>query len=181
MRKTWASARWGKAAALALAACGAQQAAAVNKCTGKDAAVVYQDAPCTNAAADTRRLYITAAPAASPPPARPVQPVPAPAASAVPTGASPRAPVPLPAVIAPPPRTQMEARADACLNWYRPHLRDPRSAYWREAHYVQDTLNITVVATNGFGGFVNKGAACDFRDGEVDEGWTKTQASRRGW
>lgn len=51
MRKTWASARWAKAAALVLAACCAQPAAAVNKCTGKEGAVVYQDAPCANAAA----------------------------------------------------------------------------------------------------------------------------------
>lgn len=51
MRKTWATERWAKAAALVLVACCAQPAAAVNKCTGKDGAVVYQDAPCANAAA----------------------------------------------------------------------------------------------------------------------------------
>ena len=56
MRKTWATAGWAKAAALVLAACCAQPAAAVNKCTGKDGAVVYQDAPCSNAAASGAKV-----------------------------------------------------------------------------------------------------------------------------
>jgi hypothetical protein len=60
-------------------------------------------------------------------------------------------------------------------------LRDPRSAYWRDAFYVQGTLNITVVATNGFGGYVNTPAACDFKQGAIDQGWTRTQARRRNW
>ena len=180
MHKTWAAKSGSKVVALAAAALAASLAGpawGVNKCTGKDGAVVYQDAPCDSRSADAQRLVIQLPPVA-PPRARAVGPV-----ASAPQAAAPSAPAPapMPQVVAPPARSDLEARADVCLNWYRPLLRDPRSAYWRDAHYVQATLNITVVASNAYGGFVDKEAACDFRQGSIDEGWTKTQAKRRGW
>lgn len=48
MRKTWASVGWAELAVVVLVTCCAQQAWAVNKCTAKDGAVVYQDAPCAS-------------------------------------------------------------------------------------------------------------------------------------
>lgn len=176
MHKTWAD--HARTAALALlCATAAQQAAAVNKCTAADGQVVYQDAPCSAAYADARRLKIEPAPPVPsvPPQARPAGLPAAPVIAAV------APPAPAPQAAEPPARSLLDAEADACLDWYRPMLRDPRSAYWRDAYYVQGTLNITVVATNGYGGFVNTPAACDFRQGAIDAGWTKTQAKRREW
>lgn len=150
--------------------------AQVYRCT-VDGKPVYQQAPCAAVGGVGAAIKIyAAAPTAPPPPASAVQALakPAPPAQAP-------APQPTPAPAEPAPRADIDIKADMCLDWYRPMLRDPRGAYWRDAHTVQGVVNITVVATNGFGGFVNTPAACEFRQGSIDEGWTKTQAKRRHW
>lgn len=151
-----------------LLVCGLVQAQAY-RCQ-VNGAMAYQQVPCAGGIA----LALPASPAPASAPQRPTPKAPAPAAPAV----------EVVVVTVPAPtgqRTAIQLEADACLDWYRPMLRDPRSAYWRDARYVQSTLEITIAAANGFGGFVNQEAACDFRNGSIDHGWTKTQAKRRAW
>jgi hypothetical protein len=81
-----------------------------------------------------------------------------------------------------PATSPIDGLAEACLNWYRPMLRDPRGAYWRDASIDKlDVLRLAIHATNGFGGYVAKAAACEVRAGRIDDGWTRTQATRMGW
>lgn len=162
-------------ALVALQAVSIAATAQVFRCTVKDQ-VVYQQAPCAVSGGSGAALKIHAT--AAPPTA---------SASAIPKPAQ-AAPVtaPPPAVVNIGPasalqRSDLQTDADTCLDWHRPMLRDPRSAYWRDAEIVQGVLNITVHATNGFGGYVTRPAACEFKNGLLDEGWTKTQAKRRGW
>jgi hypothetical protein len=73
--------------------------------------------------------------------------------------------------------------AQTCLDWYRPLLRDPQGAYFRDARMELNVLTLTIYATNGLGGYAPKQAACEIKQqsGDVDEGWTKIHAKRKGW
>ena len=68
-----------------------------------------------------------------------------------------------------------------CLDWYRPMLRDPRSAYFTDPSKEGRVLTLVVKATNGFGGYVSKAAACEIKGGSIDHDWTKIHAQRKGW
>jgi len=163
-------------AATALAA----PAWAINKCTGPDGKVSFQDAPCEGQGAriDVRPAAGPARPAslsgntgakASPPPS--------------PT-AAPAAPTP-PAPLAQQPRseepTPLQVESAACLAWYRPALRDPAGAYLTGPSKEGRVVSITVHATNGYGGYVTRPAACEFINGRLDQDWTKIHAKRAGW
>jgi hypothetical protein len=78
-------------------------------------------------------------------------------------------------------KTDVEAAADRCLDWYRPRLRDPRGAYHRDAVLDKGVLRLTIYATNRFGGYVSKAAACEVKRGEVDASWTRIHAERLSW
>jgi hypothetical protein len=82
---------------------------------------------------------------------------------------------------APPSKLELEAAADRCLDWYRPRLRDPRGAYHRDAVLDKGVLHLTIHATNRYGGYVAKAAACEIKRGEVDVSWTRIHARRLSW
>jgi hypothetical protein len=144
--------------------------------------VEYRQQPCDNSAkSETVRVRTAPAP----------NPATRPAATASSTGAptSPPQNAPLPsqpaAPAAQPPAQQakspIEYMADACLDWYRPHLRDPRGAYHREPTLDKGVLTITIYATNGHGGYVQDTGRCEFKSGRIDDGWTKIHAKRLNW
>lgn len=172
------------AACLALAG---GQAWAINKCAGADGKVSYQDAPCAaGAKAAELRLAPSAAPAPAAPMAPPVVTAPrtAPVLPASPAPSTLPAAVPAPTFaipVLPPPKGPIDVMADRCLDWYRPLLRDPRGAYQQDASFDKGVLRITIHATNGYGGYTPKLAACEFKNGVLDADWTKIHAGRAGW
>lgn len=157
------------AAALLMAA----PAWAVNKCTGADGKAVFQDAPCAGKgeALDVRPASGHAG--------RVPSPLPTPVQTQATAPAPTTPPVPAPAV---PAKSALEAQADQCLAWYKPLLRDPANAYYTEPKFEDKrVLRMTLHATNGFGGFVTRMAACEFDNGKFSTDWTKIQAKRLEW
>jgi len=152
---------------------------AINKCTAKDGKVVYQDAPCDNASRDERIKVFAGEGTASP--LRAAEP-----RAGAPVPAAPREPLASPggAVGMGPGATDLsdlDRLASQCLDWYRPLLRDPAGAYYGAPSFVSGTLTMTLYGRNGFGGYVPKKAACEFKGGRLDHDWTKIQAKRAGW
>ena len=138
---------------------------AINKCTGVDGKVVYQDA------IDVRPASGHSARAPSP------VSTPAPAQATAPAPAAP--PVPAPAA---PVKSAVELQADQCLAWYKPLLRDPASAYYSSPKFEDKrVLRMTLHATNGFRGVGTRMAACEFDNGKFSDDWTKIQARRLEW
>lgn len=137
----------------------------------------YQQSPCESKGMTGAKLKLPqTAPNAAAAPALPVQQQQADAPSPqVPAGV-PVPPPPLGAV-----KSQLEKESDICLEWYRPMLRDPNGAYYKSPTKDGRVLTIVVYATNGFGGYVNKAASCEFKDGRHDVDWTKIHAQRLGW
>lgn len=150
-------------------------AAQVFKCT-VDGATVYQARPCATAGGTGQEVKLHVAPVATP--AAPATPPPAAKPAATPEQP---APSPTQAMPSAPQKTQLEAEAEACLDWYRPKLRDPRSAYYRNPTKDRSVLTITVYGTSGRGGYLSQSAACEIKGGSVDDGWTKIHAERLGW
>lgn len=149
---------------------------AINKCTGPDGKVSFQDAPCAGKGEklDVRPASGAARTAAPTPSAQatPLTNAPAP---------SPTAPA-LPAQPAPVVnKSPMAREADECLAWYRPKLRDPAGAYYTEPFKDGRVLSITVHATNGYGGYVTRRGSCEFNNGKLDGDWTTIHATREGW
>ena len=149
---------------------------AVNKCTGADGKVTFQDAPCAGngeqidvrpASGPARAAAPAATPAATP---KVSAPTPPPAAPVVPVSPAPVAT-----------KSPIEREADECLAWYRPKLRDPAGAYYTAPSKDRRTLSITIHATNGYGGYVTQRASCDFTNGKFDASWTKIRAKDGGW
>ncbi len=143
---------------------------AVNKCTGPDGKVSFQDAPCSG-----KGEALTVRPSGGSESAAPVAPVVQPQPAQPPKEAAAQ---PAPQA---PQKTMLDVEAEQCLAWYRPLLRDPAGAYYREPSKDARVLSITIHATNGYGGYVPKRAACEFVNGRLDDGWTKIQAKRAGW
>lgn len=143
---------------------------AVNKCTGPDGKVVFQDAPCAGKGEklDVRPASGTAS-AAAPISASSVN-APAPPAPAVPAQPAPTAV-----------KSPITREADMCLAWYRPKLRDPAGAYYTEPSKDGRVLSITIHATNGYGGYVTQRGSCEFLNGKLDNDWTVIHAARGGW
>lgn len=146
---------------------------AVNKCTGPDGAVVFQDAPCAGKgeALTVRPASGTATTAPAQPAAQPTQ-----AETAVPAPPSPPGPS-----VQGPTKSQMEVEADMCLAWYRPLLRDPKGAYYTNISKEKRVFSMDLHATNGFGGYVVKRAACEIHNGKLNDAWTKNHAKWGGW
>ena len=78
-------------------------------------------------------------------------------------------------------QSPLASEAGMCLEWYRPRLRDPAGAYYTEPSKQGRVLSITVHATNGYGGYVTKRAACEIHNGKLNLAWTKTHAERGDW
>ena len=152
---------------------------AINKCTGLDGKVSFQDAPCAG-----KGEQVDVRPASGPArAAAPISPSETPPArAAVPP---PAAPVLLPVQPAPPvpvaTKSPLAREADECLDWYRPKLRDPAGAYYTAPSKDRRTLSITIHATNGYGGYVTQRGSCDFNNGKLDASWTKIRAKDGGW
>ena len=91
------------------------------------------------------------------------------------------APAPAPAPMPSAAQSPLASEAGMCLEWYRPRLRDPAGAYYTEPSKQGRVLSITVHATNGYGGYVTKRAACEIHNGKLNPAWTKTHAERGDW
>lgn len=149
-----------------------QHALAIHKCTGPDGRITFQDQPCVGVGES-----FTAKPASGHTRAPSTH-------SALPdkTPKIEEASKPSPTQAAPiSRRPQLDIDADACLAWYLPKLRDPNGAYYKNPRLDKRVLTITLYATNGYGGYVSKEAACEILDGRLDDSWTKTHARRGGW
>lgn len=151
---------------------------AINKCTGPDGKVAFQDAPC---AGKGEKIEVRPASGGAPTaiPAGPASI--APALSATP----PTAPVlPSQPAATPPPvaaKSPLAREADMCMAWYKPKLRDPAGAYYTEPSKDGRVLSITIHATNGYGGYVTRRGSCEFLNGKLDQGWTVIHAKRDEW
>lgn len=148
---------------------------AVYKCTAPNGSVVYQDAPCTGKGEEM------ALPPAlvSTPPAPRHDTAPTTPAVPAPTEAPPPAPAPSPTDSAA--KTQLELDADHCLDWYKPLLRDPKSAYYSNPSRNNRVVSLDLHTTNGYGGFVVLKASCEIHAGKLNETWTREHARRGGW
>jgi hypothetical protein len=155
-----------------LAAMGVAPAWAVNKCTGADGKVSYQEAPCAGQGGELKiRQQGNQALPVEKKPTIPVATPAAPPASAA-------------AVQQPlrPQRSELEIQGDQCLAYYRPKLRDPAGAYVSDLKMDKTVLTMKMHATNGFGGYVTREVVCEFKqNGELDSDWTKIHAQRIGW
>ena len=79
-------------------------------------------------------------------------------------------------------RATPDTMADQYLAWYKPLLRDPANAYYTDQRMEDKrVLRMSLHATNGFGGFVVRQAACEFDNGKFSADWTKIQAKRLEW
>lgn len=156
----------------ALAAMSVGPAWAVNKCTGADGKVSYQEAPCAGQGGELKiRQQGTQAAPVEKKPTIPVSAPPAPPASTAGVQQHSRSQ-----------RTEMELQGDQCLAYYRPKLRDPAGAYASDLKMDKTVLTMKMHATNGFGGYVTREVSCEFKqNGELDSDWTKIHAQRIGW
>jgi len=149
---------------------------AVNKCTGSDGKVSFQDAPCT--AGKAEKVAVSVQPLIDPNAAAEAANRAKPATALVATTVPPTVQAPAPAQ---PMRSPLEQEAEICLNWYRPSLRDPAGAYFTTLSKEGRVLKMMIHATNGYGGYVKQEGVCEFKYGSIDEGWTKIHAKRAGW
>ncbi len=78
-------------------------------------------------------------------------------------------------------KSDLKQMADPCLNWYRPCLRDPQSAYHQSPSFDKGVLTFTIHATNGHGGYVPHTGRCEFNNGALDTDWTRIHAERLKW
>ena len=152
---------------------------AVNKCQ-VDGRVVYQELPCPG-----KGEAMTIRQIAGPPPAPEVGPPPPPPSQ---DGVKPLEQAPLPAAQVPaaardsaPQKSILEREAEMCLAWYRHLLRDPKGAYYTAPMKEQRVIHLDIHATNGYGGYIVKRAACEIYNGRLDDGWTKIHAKARNW
>jgi len=159
------------AVALAFGLVGAAQAQ--YKCVGPGG-VSYQQAPCpASAKAQQMDIRVGPVPIATPRPAT----LPASAAAPEPVVVIPVPPMPGSSAA----ETYADRLAAQCMEWYRPRLRDPRSAYLAKPVAEKNMVTMDVHATNGFGGYVVKQARCEFGIGGLDRDWTLIHAVRLGW
>ena len=145
---------------------------AINKCIGADGKVSYQEQPC---AGQGNELKIR--PQGNP---APVTERKAPAAVAAPVSAPAATSVAVPAAPAST-KSELELQAEACLNYYRPLLKDPAGAYFTAPSKEKGELTLRIHAKNSYGGVVSKAAKCEFKNDELDADWTKIHAQRGGW
>jgi hypothetical protein len=151
----------------------------VHKCV-INGQVEYQQEPCAANAKSSNVRYQSAP--ESTPTVKPAAGAPAPKVEPAAIAPQPKAEP------QPPVKTGLERMADACFEWYRPMLRDPRSAYYRNPSFAPSIigsntglLHLTIYATNGYGGYVDKHAVCEYSSGTLSQDWTQIQSKRSGW
>ena len=146
---------------------------AVNKCTGPDGKISYQETPCAGQGGELKiRQQGSQAIAVEKKASSPVV-----AASQTPVSSTPAPPQPIRAQ-----RSELDIQGDQCLAYYRPKLRDPAGAYASDLRMDKTVLTMKMHATNGFGGYVTREVSCEFKqNGEIDTDWTKIHAQRVGW
>ncbi|MEG0920640.1 MAG: hypothetical protein RSG22_04430 [Comamonas sp.] len=146
---------------------------AINKCTGPDGKVSYQEQPCAGQGGELK-IRPQGNPTPTPAPAKTASPV---AGSASTAPAAPVTPQHAQA-----PKSELQMQADQCLAYYKPKLRDPSGAYHTDVQMDKTVLSLKMHATNGFGGYVTREVSCEFKqNGELDADWTKVHAQRIGW
>lgn len=151
---------------------GSVSAQTVYRCTGRDGKTVFQQDKCEARGLKGNELTLRAGNTVVAAPQTPSAEEAPSKQAAPPKEERPQAP----------PVTPRNPRAEACLNWYRPLLRDPAGAYYTEVKMEERSVTMRLHATNGYGGYVTKEAACDFEvSGKLDDGWTKIRAERLGW
>ena len=75
----------------------------------------------------------------------------------------------------------LEPEGDMCLEYLKPLLKDPGSPYYRNLQKDGTVLSMELFAKNTLGGYTSKPAACEIKNGRLDEGWTKIHLKRLGW
>lgn len=75
----------------------------------------------------------------------------------------------------------LNAEVAVCLAYLRTLLRAPDSARASNPSKDARVLSLTLQAANSRGRTVQRAAACEIRDGKLDEGWTRTHLKRLGW
>ncbi len=155
-------------AALLTAAALSVAAQQVYKCPGPNGGTVFQQAPCTDGA----RVRVT--------PGNTAAAVRAPEAAATARPAS-RAAAQIGGQVAQETAAALPMLADRCLDYYRPRLRDPRGAYHTAATLDKRVLRFNIHATNGYGGYVIKSAACEVMGNDIDPSWSAKHAIDYGW
>lgn len=155
---------------------------AINKCTGKDGKVVYQEMACERTS-QSESVRVFAGQGDAPTRPVPAKPMSSSAAEAAPSNtAAPQRPAAQEAAsLGPQTTASNEEIVSQCLNWYRPRLKNPAGAYADGVTRVGSVLHLTVYGTNSFGGYVGKKAACEVKNGQIDNDWTKIHAQRAGW
>ena len=150
---------------LSAALIAAAPAWAVNKCTGPDGKTVFQDAPCAGKGEKIEVRPASGFAVRAPAPVASESP----SAAATPPSAPP-ATAPVVATPAAPSKSALDTSADTCLAWYKPHLRDPASAYY-SGHKFEDkrVLRMDIHAKNGFGGVQILKGVCEFENGKFSE------------
>ena len=87
----------------------------------------------------------------------------------------------------PPPvaaKSAVDTEAELCLDFIRPFLKDPRSAYYEQASKggVGGTvLSLIVYSKNSYGGVVSKPAKCEIKNGVLDSTFTLVFLKEAGW
>ena len=159
----------------ALLALAASPALAVVKCVGADGKISYQQAVCPNSAQPQpmhnfpRPRIVTIDPATlsmEKDPSPTLTPSPADLPAPVPMGAG---------------RSGLEPEADICLEYLKPLLKDPGSPYYRNLQKEGTVLSMELYAKNALGGYTSKPAACEIKNGRLDDGWTRIHLKRLGW
>ena len=150
---------------------------AINKCPQPDGSVAFQDAPCVG-----KGEVLTIRPASG----RGTSPAQAPLTTAATKPLQPEAPSTSPPTQTTQAESQqakslLEKEADMCLAWYRPLLRDPHGAYYTNLAKEKRVFSMDLHATNGYGGYVIKRAACEIHNGNLNPAWTKNHAKWGGW
>lgn len=150
---------------------------AINKCPQPNGSVAFQDAPCVG-----KGEALTIRPASG----RGSTPAQAPSADSATKPHQPEAPATSPSAQTTqaqgqPVKSLLEREADMCLAWYRPLLRDPHGAYYTNPAKEKRVFSMDLHATNGYGGYVVKRAACEIHNGNLNQAWTKNHAKWGGW
>ena len=71
--------------------------------------------------------------------------------------------------------------ADICLEYLKPRLNDPRSAYVGNIRKEGTVLKMDLYTKNQYGAHSPAPVACEIKNGRLDEGWTKIHLERLNW
>ena len=75
----------------------------------------------------------------------------------------------------------LEKEATICLEYLKPRLNDPRSAYVGNIRKEGTVLKMDLYTKNQYGAHSPAPVACEIKNGRLDEGWTKIHLERLNW